>query len=156
MEVDNELPAPPNPRAPAAGFDEDVDLAHAAMPHLHHQRPCTVGNDEAGNAIAVRQPPALGLVPGRLPVPLKDLLALSAPTLLHIPQVLQSEWDRLLSASIDAYVANPTVPTLTGLLALPKLVLHPPRVKGRHSKGKTISALRDQMAKFWAGTFRTW
>ena len=130
---------------------EDVDLAHGALPHAQGLPACAAGTDEAGNPVVVRVAAPVALHPGVPPVPLQDLMALPAPTIHHLPQCLQSEWDRTLAATIDAYITLPSDGSLYALLALPKFVLTPPRVKWRHSKENTIACIKDRLGRFQAG-----
>ena len=82
---------------------------------------------------------------------LAHLLAYQCPTIKHVPLALQQEWDRVLSACIHTYCEDRADISLYGLMALPKLVLNPPRVKGRHSKDNTIAVVRERLVRFVQG-----
>ena len=93
------------------------------------------------------------LFPEWFDVSVYDLLGARGNTLRHIPAALQGEWSRLQAATIDAFCDSPTATTLCGMLALPKLVLRPAKVRGKHAAAHMADLIRSRLRSFQNGNW---
>ena len=139
---------------------EDVDLAHPGHP-LQVGGTAAVHLGAEGNETPLR---VTGLrstlnMPPEPPVSIYEVLAARAQTIRHIPISLHGEWSQLQASCINAFCDSPNTTTLWAMLALPKLTLRPPKVRGKHAAAHTIDLLRARLTSFqngdWAGLWDT-
>ena len=136
----------------AGSSEDDTDLAHPLPPGVTGE-PASLVVCPAGNEVhlAVQREPAGMARPRIPPASVLDILRCRVPTLRHVPGGLQADVTRILAGTIEGYVASPCPSSLFGVLAFPKLVLRPVRVRGKHAAQQQEAALRLRLGLFERG-----
>ena len=91
------------------------------------------------------------LLPARLPMPVKDILALRAPTIRHVPSKVQGLVSEALAAAVNHYLRDPSDVALFALLAFPKLTLRPVNVRGKFSVDMSAATISTRVQRFLQG-----
>ena len=89
--------------------------------------------DASGNRIRFTAQPTLRLLRVPLPCPWLELLDTRVQVIRHLPAGLQPAFSMALAGCLDRYTSSPTEEHLFAVLALPKLTLRTPLVRGRFS-----------------------
>ena len=142
------LPPPPNMPGPPPDFE--VDLAHGG-----EFPPTNPPQDPAGNHIRITTRPAMGPLTMPPNVTPSDILKLRVSVIRHLPSGLQAEFSTALGGSVGRYAVDPSLANLFAVLALPKLTMRSPVVKGRFSHEHLVSTIRTRLRTFISGDLKT-
>ena len=81
-----------------------------------------------------------------------DLLAARVSPVHHIPAALQGQFSDCLQLALDRYNREPSDGNLFALLALPKLALRPPLVRGKYAAEHLVSGIKRRLELFKSGS----
>jgi hypothetical protein len=124
------------------GAGEEGDLSHAMGRASTPTRRMEAGGPAGGWNVPT-------------PLPMLDMLHLRAAPIHHIPAALQDDFVQCLTASTRRYCQDPSDANLFALLALPKLTLRPPTLRGKFAQEHLVSGIRRRLQLFLAGDLVT-